>query len=375
MAWAEPRFTRKEVDRAAALLASRKPHDEGEFDDALIAVGNWRAAHAFPLNTFQMGLRRTAQNVQPGALIAQRLKRLPTMLDKLRRMPRTTLTRFQDIGGCRAVVTSLGQVLRVRAAYRRSRMKHKLVRERDYISAPRTSGYRCIHLVYRYVGRDGSAYDGLQVEIQLRTRLQHAWATAVETVGTLLDQSLKSSEGSTDWLRFFALVGSAFAFVERTPCVPNTPPDPAALAREISHLYSKLKVRATLDAYRHALQATEQRAAGESALFLLALNPMKKRLNVKAFKSTAITLATDAYAEAEKQLSSIPGAQVVLVGSHSLATLRKAYPNYFLDTELFLLQLDRALHRLQAAKGWPRIIHPGTQPEKPTQGVLWPETA
>lgn len=371
MAWTEPKFTRKEVDRAAALLASVKRLDEVDLEQAIIVIGNWRAAHAFPLNTFQMGLRRAAQKVLPGALIAQRLKRLPTMLDKLRRMPKTTLTRFQDIGGCRAVVTSLGQVMQLRDAYRRSRMKHRLVRERDYIATPRPSGYRCIHLVWRYAGRDGSAYDGLQIEIQLRTRLQHAWATAVETVGTLLDQSLKSSEGSADWLRFFALVGSAFAFVERTHPVPDTPDSPAELAREIRRLHSKLKVRATLDTYRHALQATEQKGIGESALFLLSLDPMAKRLNVTAFKATDVTAATDAYAKAETQLSSRPGAQVVLVGSHSLATLRKAYPNYFLDTELFLLQLDRALHRLSSATRWPRIVHPHLERQRSAQGELW----
>lgn len=371
MAWTEPKFARKAVDKAAANLASGKQLVEGDRDDAIIVIGNWRAAHAFPLNTFQMGLRRTAQKVLPTALIAQRLKRLPTMLDKLRRMPKTTLTRFQDIGGCRAVVTSLGQVMQIRDAYRRSRMKHKFVRERDYIAAPRPSGYRCIHLVYRYAGRDGSGYDGLQIEIQLRTRLQHAWATAVETVGTLLDQSLKSSEGSADWLRFFALVGSAFAFVERTYPVPDTPGSPAELAREILRLHTKLKVRAALDTYRHALQATEQKGIGESTLFLLSLDPLAKRLNVTSFKATSITSATDAYAEAERQLPSQPGAQVVLVGAHSLATLRKAYPNYFLDTELFLLQLDRALHRLSSATIWPRIVHPRNERQMAAQGELW----
>lgn len=371
MAWTEPKFARKVVDRAAALLVSGKELDHYTVDQAVFVIGNWRAAHAFPLNTFQMGLRRAAQKVLRGALIAQRLKRLPTMLDKLRRMPKTTLTRFQDIGGCRAVLTSLVQVLQVRDSYRRSRMKHKLVRERDYIANPRSSGYRCIHLVYRYVGRDGSVYDGLQVEIQLRTRLQHAWATAVETVGTLLEQSLKSSEGSADWLRFFALVGSAFAFVERTTPVPNTPSSPAELAREIVRLEGKLKVRATLDTYRHALQATEQKGLGDSTLFLLSLDPMSKRLHVSAFKSTAVVMATDAYSEAEKQLYLTPGAQVVLVGSHSLATLRRAYPNYFLDTELFLLQLNRALGRLATATGWPRIVHHDKVRDVPAQGELW----
>jgi hypothetical protein len=371
VAWTEPRYKRKEVDRAAELLASGKKYQPEEVDQALIVIGNWRAAHAFPLNTFQMGLRQAAQKVQAGALIAQRLKRLPTMLDKLRRMPKTTLTRFQDIGGCRAVVINLGQVLELRDRYRRSRMKHKLVRERDYIAAPRASGYRCIHLVYRYSGRAGSAYDGLQIEIQLRTRLQHAWATAVETVGTMLKQSLKSSEGSTDWLRFFALVGSAFAFVERTRAVPETPSSPASLASEIKRLQAKLKVRGALDTYRHALKATEQQGKGESALYLLSLDPAAKQLTVTAFGTGEIAAATDAYAEAERQLASHPGAQVVLVGSRSLAALRKAYPNYFLDTELFLSQLDRALRRLEAATAWPRIAHPVPGKGSLVQGELW----
>lgn len=370
MAWTELRFRRKEIDRAASLLAAGMEDAPEQVDHALVVIGNWRAAHAFPLNTFQMGLRRTAQKIQAGALIAQRLKRLPTMLDKLRRMPKTALTRFQDIGGCRAVVTNLGQVLELRDRYRRSRMKHKLVRERDYIAQPRTSGYRCIHLVYRYVGREGSAYDGLQIEIQLRTRLQHAWATAVETVGTMLEQSLKSSEGSADWLRFFALVGSAFAFVERTPAVAQTPNSPAQLASEIRSLHAKLKVKDTLDTYRHALRATEQRGTGDSALYLLSLDPVAKQLTVSAFAASDIAAATDAYAEAERYLSH-PGAQVVLVGSRSLAALRKAYPNYFLDTELFLSQLDRALRRLEDASVWPRIAHPTAGRLDPTQGELW----
>ncbi len=371
MAWTEPKFSRRQVDRAAALLASGGALDERQSDYAREVISNWRAAHAFPLNTFQMGLRRAAEKIQSGVLIAQRLKRLPTMLDKLRRMPTTTLSRFQDIGGCRAVMASIGQVVQLRDAYRRSRMKHLFVRERDYLINPRESGYRCIHVVYRYVGRDGSAHDGLQIEIQIRTRLQHAWATAVETVGTLLDQSLKSSEGSADWLRFFALVGSAFAFVERTPPVPGTPANPSDLCAEIERLQAKLKVRETLDTYRHALQATEQKGVSDSSLFLLSLDPLGKRLAVLAFKSSAVGAATEAYALEEKRLAEQLGAQVVLVGAHSLTSLRKAYPNYFLDTESFLWQLDRAVRRLASAHTWPKLVVGAVAPIDSTQRTLF----
>ena len=57
-----------------------------------------------------------------------------------------------------------------------------------------------MHLVYKYINPICPDYDGLFVELQIRTRLQHTWATAVETMGTYLEFSLKSSEGPEDWL-------------------------------------------------------------------------------------------------------------------------------------------------------------------------------
>lgn len=372
MSWAILQHTKKQVDRAGQSLAAAQGGDVGDLQAAFRVISNWRAAHAFPLNTFQMGLRKRAQRVFQGALIAQRLKRLPTMIDKLRRMPNTPLSRFQDIGGCRAVVRTMPQLLTLRDMYRRSRMKHQLVRERDYVSHPRDSGYRCIHVVYRFVGRDGDGYDGLQIEIQLRTQIQHAWATAVETVGTLIDQSLKSSEGSADWLRFFALVSSAFAFVERTPPVPDTPSSPQELHDEILGLLGALKVYKTLDTYRHALKATEQKGIRDASFFLLSLDPLGQRLQVSAFREDQFQDATNAYTEEERNVSNTPGAQVVLVGSHSLSSLRKAYPNYFLDTELFIQRLDGAMRRLRSARAWPNLapFRIGNEPRS-RQGQLF----
>lgn len=38
-------------------------------------------------------------------------------------------------------------------------------------------------------------------------------------MGTFLNHSLKDSEGPSSWLEFFALAGSAFAYLEETPPV------------------------------------------------------------------------------------------------------------------------------------------------------------
>ncbi|MDH3695228.1 MAG: RelA/SpoT domain-containing protein, partial [Gammaproteobacteria bacterium] len=79
--------------------------------------------------------------------------------------------------------------------YQRSRSCHEFMHEDDYIKTPKMSGYRCLHLVYRFNSETRTDYNGLLVKIQLRTEIQHAWATAVETVGAFLGQALKASEG------------------------------------------------------------------------------------------------------------------------------------------------------------------------------------
>jgi ppGpp synthetase/RelA/SpoT-type nucleotidyltranferase len=48
------------------------------------------------------------------------------------------------------------------------------VREYSYIEAPKESGYRGTHLVYRYYSDRSATWNGLSIEIQVRSRLQHA---------------------------------------------------------------------------------------------------------------------------------------------------------------------------------------------------------
>ena len=100
--------------------------------------------------------------------------------------------------------------------------EHVLVGEKNYISEPRSEdGYRSHHLIYSYKNCKGPDYEGLLTEMQFRTKLQHIWATAVETMGVYLDEPLKSRRGDQEWLYYFALVSSAFAHMENLPLVPR----------------------------------------------------------------------------------------------------------------------------------------------------------
>jgi hypothetical protein len=284
-----------------------------------------------------------ARKVYEHALVAQRLKRVPSIISKLERFPSMNLSRMQDIGGCRAVVESAPQVRRLRSAYARSKQQHEFVSEKDYIAQPKESGYRGIHLVYRCKSKWTPEHNGRLIEIQLRSRLQHAWATAVATAGTFLQQALKSSQGSERWLQFFTLTGSAFALVEKTATVPGTPTTEDELRKAIRDLSGRLEVRKTLGAYAQALKIAEDTSKKNAFYFLLSLDPTTNSLTVLSYKRDQLEIATSHYLDLEKQQSHIQGAQYVLVAVDSLSALRRSYPNYFLDTQVFMASLDRFL--------------------------------
>jgi ppGpp synthetase/RelA/SpoT-type nucleotidyltranferase len=363
MAWAIPRYNRETVNRAGkALVREMKEPDEpwsseerwAAWSNAIDVINNWRSSHGYPLNTFQMNLRKSARSIDPGADIAQRTKRLQSIATKLDRFRQMKLTQMQDIGGCRAVVKSVADVRALAKFYQdKSRIKHKLATCDDYIAAPPRSGYRGIHLVYRYYSdkRNTQRYNGLKIEIQLRSQYQHAWATAVETVGTFIRQALKSSMGEDEWLRFFALMGTAIALRENAPPVPDTP-NGSELITELTEYIDLLNVENRLRAYGDALRSIVEGSLN-AHYYLMRLDPSAPQLIITGFKLHELAQAEAEYAHAEKYAKEHPGTDAVLVAVESVAALQRAYPNYFADTRVFVELMKQALsgHRRRITVG------------------------
>lgn len=347
MTFPVPKYTRNQVNKAGEYLRSIQT-DEKEIDFqiyrwAYTVLSNWRVSHSYPINTFNSTLRKKLKTVDPDALVAQRLKRTPSILHKLERFPKMQLSRMQDIGGLRAIVGSVKELEAIHKIYKTSRFSHELVSEYDYVTSPKTSGYRSIHLVYRYKNAKQEIYDGIQIELQFRTKLQHTWATAVETAGTFLEQPLKSSEGSDDWLNFFALAGSAFSYLEGLKPVPGF----EHLGRQETFLATiaeaeRLDIKNTLLGYSNALKAIPKDTANAAYYLVeLDLTGEQKSVSVKSFSRDNLQFASDEYAKAEERATIGDALQVVLVSAGSIQSLKLAYPNYFLDTHGFLAQLKR----------------------------------
>jgi hypothetical protein len=323
-----------------------KPDDEFDYNEwieAMNVINNFRAVHGHPLNTFQTTLRIKGRQIDPDVIVAQRIKRLSSITGKLYRYPKMTLSQMQDIGGCRAVVDSAGSVDRLVQSYIDSDLKHVLHTNDDYISEPKITGYRGRHLIYRYHSDKISTYNGLKIEVQFRSQYQHDWATAVEIVGTFTRQALKSSQGEDSWLRFFALMGSAIALIEGTPTVPGTPANPDDLVSELKDAEYRLDAIRRLRAFSIAPVHVEGLSKDKVHFFLMELDIQNNRLNIEGYTSRDLSLASERYLDAEKRIGSGISSDAVLVSVDSISSLRRAYPNYYLDSDLFVSLIEEAI--------------------------------
>jgi len=370
LAWAEPKHSKEAINRAGKMLVRAiqedfenwPPDAWQEYRDALDVVNNWRGSHGYPLNTFQVNLRKVSRKFEDEPLIAQRIKRLVSIALKLDRFPSMKLSQMQDLGGCRAILKNVRNVRFVSRYYlKKSNIKHHLASVDDYISRPKPSGYRGIHLVYRYYSdKQKQVFNGMKIEMQLRSKYQHAWATAVETVGMFSGQALKSSLGSQDWQRFFALMGSAIAMRENSAPVPDVPSSRGELLPDLRDYVDRLKVEHRLREYGNAVQSMTTNEQ-DAHYYLLHLDPAYGKLTITGFMANEIEKANEKYAEAEQMVKANPGTDAVLVSVDSVNALARAYPNYFADTRLFTELMNQTL------QGRSRGIPVSATKARPTQ--------
>ena len=312
-------------------------------------MDNWRIAHNRPLEMARKLLESRAKLINPHLTIGMRLKREESIRGKLVREPTMKLSKMQDIGGCRVILRDMRDVDDLVALY----SQENGFSVTDYVRNPRVSGYRGKHIIWRFEGEgeEDAGYKPMRIEIQVRTELQHSWATAVEVCSTFTAQNLKSDHPHVSdgrWVRFFALMGSVMAMREGGGAVKGTPLERAKLFGELQTLASALRVSEIMNRWNTATEIINAAANDPKAhhflIELQAFDHVRARVNVKAYGKGQEQRAAEDRVHLEKDVRARTGIQVALVAVQSVDTLRVAYPNYFSDTKRFLKELDVALH-------------------------------
>ena len=333
-------FSRAELDRYGKVFLDANA-DKNERDLALDMLSEWRKLHYIPMNTLQANLRKKCKRLNlKNYIIAQRIKRLPSIITKLSRFPDMRLSRMQDIGGLRIILPTVKSVYELHKTFETQRKtKHTLILPpKDYIKEPKTDGYRSLHQVFKYQNAEKPELDGLRIELQIRTQLQHAWATAVETLGVIEKSSFKTGGGDEKYRRFFVLCSALFAIKEKMPLPPNVSDDETTIKNEFNQLLSELKIIDKLQGIM-ALSKHIETTFEHLDWYVLIFHYETRMIRPVGFTKEQFDMAQEFYALQEKKNE--PNSDVVLFSSDSFKVLQKAYPNYFLDTTYFVREIQQ----------------------------------
>lgn len=324
-------ISKSAIDRAGNILAKEKFKTYEEWVAANKIFDDFRQAHLQPLTSTTIAIQNWFRADNATYIIVQRLKRKPQILKKLRRL-NTRLTQLQDIGGLRIVVDQNSDVDRL-IEYITNKLKQQtsigVKRIVDYRQKGRDdSGYRAAHIIMER--------DGVSLELQIRSRIQHYWAELIERTSVIYGNVIKELEGDKIVIDYFKELSNLFYLIE-TGQHPdsNQRIDIERRRIEAESIINESDTRNILSGYvNEGLVKTlvdKERRIGESNFnnWVFIFN-----WNQGIFVDwTIVGLNPDeaikSYVEYENNYPADKGFEVVLVGTSSVANVRETHSHYF----------------------------------------------
>jgi len=350
--WIHPGHSRSHVKRSGEVL--RKSEDPFNETEAMSALNNWKAAHELPLHYIMRTIKQYVKKVSNVSTVVQRRKRTESILLKLAQQPKLDLARMQDLVGFRVVFRhedkkkNLDCIEELIQKISSSKMRSKVTRLTNYIDEPRNSGYRSVHAIFKYKSPKYPTHNNMQVELQIRTKMQHMWATAVETVGMFERSNLKQELGDEKWLEFFRLMSKLMAIDEGTLQVESE--QKHNLRIRLSELSTEIEAsnvmreillqNVLLEGTYIRLRKKTTYKSGYYLILKLDLEPILEKRNptieLRTFNKNDEETATKIYGEMEKEANLNEGGYVLLAKSDDIKNLRYGFPNYFADIGEFV---------------------------------------
>lgn len=261
------------------------------------------------------------------------------------------LARMHDIVGCRIIFDNIELLNSFRDNFNKSRFYHKRRIKRkfdgtvedayNYILNPKESGYRGIHDVFEYKAKQagaakksgGEKWNGLHIEIQYRTAVQHAWATAVEICDKYTDNHGKFSDAPNDYLRYFQISSELLArkFENCLSCLPD------ATMHELIDEFNSLEQNHGMIRTLRGIQPSQQEF-DSSKHTLLIFDETTDKVEVKTFSD--FRKAISEYFRLEREAAD--DRDVVLVAADDPESVRFGFKNYFSDAREFVDLMDIA---------------------------------
>ncbi len=322
--------SKTKIDKSGKILSDQtRDYDEIALELDYV-FEDYRKSHLDPLTRLTLLLQEWLQTYDQQYYIAQRLKRKPQILRKLRRFS-VRLTQLQDIGGCRIVVgdnasvDSLANFLRDKFE---STDQYRIERETDYRDWGRDdSGYRAHHIIL--------SSSGLKLELQIRSTLQHYWSESIERTSVIYGFRLKEGEGDQIVLGYFKKFSDALHFLEQDKKLP--PDFEIELQRDRENSEAIIGQTASADSISShvneniikTMSEMERNAQGSLNNWILVFDWNDGNFVTWEMVGRDPNQATEVYSRYESQYPEEEKYEVVMIGSSDISSVKHTHSHYF----------------------------------------------
>lgn len=182
------------------------------------------------------------------------------------------------------------------------------------------------------------------MEFQIRTHLQHIWSTAYKTLGTVQHTVFKRGEGEEFYKAYFRMVSALFSIAEGQPILESCRGiSKEELIEELRFFEDEYHILQILRGAALTADSIETYSQGNDAYHVVELDSIALAAKIYAFTEKERSDAEAYYAKREFETRDTPNISVVLVSVGDVKALRRAYPNYFLDTQTFIYIMEKRL--------------------------------
>lgn len=379
-------ISRKQATAAGKMLKELSGQQNSEeYGKQILILDSWRHQHEEPAQIFFKKLVGII-NKYPDAMATYRLKRKESILKKLYRSNGNfELGAMDDIAGCRVIVNSISEVYEVynEILNLKKTKEIDIKKTKDYIKNPEKSGYRSLHIIIKQTLKQENIDRQYRIELQIRTKLQHHWSTAVEAMSEIDNVEYKDptliSKGNIriqSCLQFFKVISELFDCCENNDDACSKSNE--ELVNSVRTNDNFKEIIEDLKAARNSVTINMQKnsAQGGEGLYLLELSRETQELTIHSYTMDCVEKAITNYNSKENgsisneankiqydteidsgsvnknmtvekpdaQTSYITSINRVLIYAKNKDQLGDTYPNYSYNIEKFIEKVEELIN-------------------------------
>lgn len=315
------KYSKGDYRRLSDRLKAVEEMSEITVDD-LQMLQNIRRSYMEVLSIVFNEMDKIIHRFDPESVCTCRIKRIESIISKLKRNNQTPINRIQDIAGCRCILSEERQLLKLYdfILKNENNFPFKIHNKHNYLSEPKESGYKSIHIIVSLKEDEKK-----KVEVQLRCLSHHNWATMVEITDILCGTKIKEygEQSNPELFKFHLLLSKSSLSLEEINYIANV-----AIKYNYVRRLQKIFSENYLEVRKHWNINKLQR----KHYFLLSRENNKPNfIGYSDFEAAEI--------EYFKRFQSDENIVLACLGRTNFAKISIAYSNYFLTFNHALIQV------------------------------------